>query len=111
MRLKGITPRLQRAGGRLRTVDIRGEHGGRRFAELYKTRRWQKLRADILKRDMYTCQLCGATGAAAGTLVCDHVRGHPENETEEMFWAGPFQCVCFECHNTTRAREDNARRK
>lgn len=88
----------------------RGERGGRKFAHLYKTRRWFKLRAQILKRDMYTCQLCGAAGAAAGKLVCDHVRGHPEDETEEMFWAGPFQCVCFGCHNTIRAREDNARR-
>lgn len=87
-----------------------GERGGRKFWKLYKTRRWQLLREAVLRRDFYTCQICGAAGKAAGKLVCDHVRGHPENETEEMFWAGPFQCVCFECHNTIRAREDNARR-
>lgn len=113
---RGIMPasrfqKVQRAALLMAPAESRGERGGRRFAHLYKTKRWQKLRAEILKRDMYTCQLCGATGAVAGKLVCDHVRGHPENETEEMFWAGPFQCVCFKCHNTTRAREDMARRK
>lgn len=113
---RGIMPasrfqKVQRAALLMAPAESRGERGGRRFAHLYKTKRWQKLRAEILKRDMYICQLCGATGAVAGKLVCDHVRGHPETETEEMFWAGPFQCVCFKCHNTTRAREDMARRK
>lgn len=115
---RGIVPvsklqRLQRAAllsAPPAEMQARGERGGRKFAHLYKTKRWQKLRAQILRRDLYTCQLCGAVGAAAGKLVCDHVRGHPENETEEMFWAGPFQCVCFACHNSTRAREDNTRR-
>lgn len=112
---RGIMPasrfqKVQRAALLMAPAEARGKRGGRRFAHLYKTKRWQKLRAEILKRDMYICQLCGATGAVAGKLVCDHVRGHPETETEEMFWAGPFQCVCFKCHNTIRAREDNARR-
>ena len=101
---------IQRAPAAIKPADMRGEKGGRRFAHLYKTKRWQKLRAEVLLRDMYTCQLCGAVGAAAKTLVCDHVRGHPANETEKMFWAGPFQCVCADCHNRIRAREDNARR-
>lgn len=78
---------------------------------LYNTARWRKLRAYILKRDYFTCQLCGATGAAAGTLVCDHVRGHPPDEDEEMFWRGPFQCVCEHCHNTQRLAEDREQYK
>lgn len=102
---------VQRAPSLVRRAENRGERGGRKFAHLYKTKRWQKLRAEILKRDMYTCQVCGAIGSVAGKLVCDHVRGHPANETEEMFWAGPFQCVCFDCHNTIRAREDNTARR
>ena len=98
---------LRATPGRVAMAEMRGARAGGRFKHLYKTKRWQKLRAEVLKRDMYACQICGATGAAAGRLVCDHVRGHPENETEEMFWAGPFQCVCFDCHNTVRAREEN----
>ena len=86
------------------------EHGSK-FKPLYKTTRWFKLRAEILKRDMYTCQLCGAVGEMAGKLVCYHVRGHPPDETEEMFWKGPFQTVCETCHNTVRAKEDNAMKK
>ncbi len=96
---------------RVKRVEQIAVEGGTKFKHLYKTTRWLKLREEVLKRDMYTCQLCGAVGAVAGKLVCDHVRGHPPDETEEMFWAGPFQCVCYSCHNTVRAKEDNKMKK
>lgn len=76
---------------------------------LYNTARWRKLRERVLRRDYYTCQICGATGAVAGKLVCDHARGHPPNEDEDMFWRGPFQTVCENCHNTVRKTEDTER--
>lgn len=78
-------------------------------AGLYNTTRWRKLRERVLRRDYYTCQICGAVGAAAGKLVCDHARGHPPNEDEAMFWRGPFQTVCENCHNTVRKTEDTER--
>ena len=103
-KLRSVSPAIKK-------VDMIGAKGGGKFKHLYKTKRWQKLRDEILLRDMYCCQICGATGAAAGTLVCDHVRGHPADETETMFWAGPFQTLCFNCHNTIRAKEDRDARK
>ena len=96
---------------RVKRVEQYAVEGGTKFKMLYRTSRWLKLREEVLKRDMYTCQLCGAVGDVAGKLVCDHVRGHPPDETEEMFWAGPFQCVCYTCHNTVRAKEDNERKR
>ncbi len=99
------------SSSRLKVLEPIASDRGTKFKHLYKTARWSKLRAEVLKRDMYMCQLCGAVGEAAGKLVCDHVRGHPPDETEEMFWRGPFQTVCEQCHNTVRAKEDNGMKK
>jgi len=36
--------------------------------------------------------------------VCDHVDGHPHNETEAKFWLGPFQSLCASCHSGAKAQ-------
>jgi hypothetical protein len=41
--------------------------------------------------------------------VCDHVNGHPAGETEAMFWDGPFQSLCRDCHNSDKARIERGR--
>ena len=76
--------------------------GSGRFRHLYKTARWQRIRAEVLLRDNYTCQLCGVIQVPR--MVCDHVNGHPATETEEQFWAGPFQAVCNDCHEPYRLK-------
>lgn len=113
---RGILPvsklrTIENAKPRIKMAEAVGERGGGKFRHLYRTKRWLKLREEILKRDMYTCGRCGAVGAAAGMLVCDHVRGHPANETEKMFWEGPFQTLCATCHSSWKAREENAEKK
>lgn len=54
----------------------------------YKTARWQKLRAKVLKRDLYTCQRTGVllTGAypAPNSPVVDHKKPHRGDEA--LFW-------------------------
>lgn len=54
----------------------------------YKTARWQKLRRQILKRDLYTCQRTGIllTGKhpAPNSAVVDHIR--PHRGDERLFW-------------------------
>jgi len=36
--------------------------------------------------------------------VCDHVTAH--RGSEELFWSGPFQSLCFSCHNSKKQREE-----
>jgi 5-methylcytosine-specific restriction protein A len=54
----------------------------------YKTARWQKLRAKVLKRDLYTCQKTGvlvtAKYPAPNSAVADHKTPHRGDPA--LFW-------------------------
>lgn len=54
----------------------------------YKTARWQKLRRQVLKRDLYTCQRTGVlvTGKypAPNSAVVDHKKPHRGDPV--LFW-------------------------
>jgi 5-methylcytosine-specific restriction protein A len=77
---------------------------------LYKTARWQRLRLNILARDLYTCQnpACGRIEGNTSRLVCDHV--DPHGGDVEKFWAGPFQTLCKRCHDSEKQRQERAQR-
>ncbi|MGQ4273421.1 HNH endonuclease [Terrihabitans sp. B22-R8] len=77
------------------------------WRKLYKTARWQKLRAAVLLRDHYTCQnpRCRRS-APSPQLVCDHVEPHRGDEVK--FWAGPFQTLCKSCHDEGKQKEEQA---
>lgn len=66
----------------------------------YKTARWQKLRAQQLA-DFPLCAMCQPKRIKRAN-VCDHVTPHRGNE--EKFWSGPFQSLCFPCHNGEKQR-------
>lgn len=48
--------------------------------------------------------MCKQMGRVTAGNVTDHVRGHPEDETEEQFWAGPFATLCTLHHESTKKR-------
>lgn len=83
--------------------------GSSKFRHLYRTARWQKLRMEVLVDGLFTCAMCGKV--SAHRMVCDHVNGHPADETEEQFWAGPFQVLCPDCHEGDKKRVDGAVRR
>lgn len=70
----------------------------------YKTSRWQKLRWSILVRDRFTCKTCRTIKADTSQLVCDHITSHKGNE--RLFWTGPFQTLCKQCHDSLKQRAD-----
>lgn len=71
----------------------------------YKTARWQRLRWEILTRDLFTCQCgCGTIVADTSQLVCDHVDKH--NGDPVKFWSGPFQTLWKPCHDRQKQREE-----
>lgn len=79
-----------------------------KYKHLYGTQRWRKqAKAYIAANPL--CVMCSKRGRVQAATVCDHVNGHPANETEAQFWAGPFQSLCAEHHNSDKRREENGR--
>lgn len=67
----------------------------------YKTARWQKLRWQVLARDLFTCQMCNRIEGNTSLLVADHKIAHKGNAA--LFWdEANLQCLCAKCHNTTK---------
>jgi 5-methylcytosine-specific restriction endonuclease McrA len=73
---------------------------------LYWTNRWKLIRKAV-KAERPLCALCEEVGRVTVGTVCDHVNGHPEGETEEQFFAGPFQMLCVTCHESVKKRMEH----
>jgi 5-methylcytosine-specific restriction endonuclease McrA len=74
----------------------------------YKTRRWQKLRMQVITRDRFTCKRCGKVEVKTSQLVCDHIK--PHRGDEHLFWdMQNLQTLCADpCHNSVKAREESS---
>jgi 5-methylcytosine-specific restriction endonuclease McrA len=70
----------------------------------YKSARWQRIRWQVLVRDRFQCQACKRTIAGKGEAICDHVVPHRGNAS--LFWSGPFQTLCKQCHDSVKQREE-----
>lgn len=87
---------------------MKRQRGGTRFAHLYRTARWQRVRAAQLAAHPL-CWRCESRGRITAATVCNHTKGHPEGETEEQFWRGPFDSQCATCHSGDQAREERGK--
>ena len=77
----------------------------------YKTARWQRVRAKILKRDGYLCQATGVALVgkypAGNSPVVDHKI--PHRGDEDLFWdEGNLQAVCKQWHDSEKQRQEKA---
>ncbi len=79
------------------------QRGGTQFKHLYGTARWKRLRRAQLEREPL-CSMCAKRGRVTEATVCNHTLGHPDGETEDQFWSGPFDSQCNDCHNGDTAR-------
>jgi 5-methylcytosine-specific restriction protein A len=115
-KLKAIQPRLKPIGSRLKPAMTREESEQQRhrnrdreqhWRKWYKTSRWQKLRWDVLVRDLFTCQMksCGRIEANTALLVADHKI--PHHGDERLFWdRDNLQCLCKPCHDRLKQAEE-----
>lgn len=84
------------------------------YRKWYRTKRWQRLRLQVLKRDLWTCQqtgilLIGKAGEPNSPVV-DHVRAH--NGNPDLFWAiGNLQAVAKSWHDSVKQSAERAERK
>jgi 5-methylcytosine-specific restriction endonuclease McrA len=65
------------------------------YRKLYKTARWQRIRAAQLAKHPI-CARCKAKGYVTTATVCHHT--DPETK-KTAFFDGPFQSVCAPCHD------------
>lgn len=75
----------------------------------YKTSRWQKLRLQILQRDLYTCRVTGVLligkHPAPNSPVVDHI--NPHRGDEALFWDEKnLQAVSKEYHDSVKQKEE-----
>lgn len=80
----------------------RAKADSRRVSEarpLYRYARWKRIRAEQLVREP-SCRFCALAGIQTPASVCDHVE--PHRGSVDLFWRGPFQSLCVECHNRTK---------
>ena len=77
------------------------------YGHLYGSARWKKLRLRQLQAEPL-CRYCKRKDQVREATVCDHIDPHKGDEVK--FWSGPFQSLCRDCHNTTKAQEEGRAR-
>ena len=68
--------------------------------------RWKQIRLEVLKRDHYTCQTCGAVG---GRLAVDHIIA--TRDGGDPWGAGNLEVLCdgaYSCHKAKTAKENSS---
>jgi 5-methylcytosine-specific restriction protein A len=102
-RLGSLRPRLASAPLDRQAYDRQRDE--RPWRKWYKTARWQKLRMQVLTRDLFTCQRCKRIEADTSQLVADHRR--PHRGVEALFWdIVNLWTLCKPCHDSWKQREE-----
>lgn len=109
-KLATLAPRLGRPPGDEKARD-RERRETQEYRAWYKTKRWQQLRWEILKRDRFTCQqtgvLCTAKAPAPNSPVVDHIRQHRGDP--DLFWDPKnLQCVSKAYHDSEKQKQERA---
>ena len=63
---------------------------------------WQKLREQILQRDMHLCQPCAREGRTTPARQVDHIKPKAKGGTEAP---DNLQAICTPCHDAKSAQE------
>lgn len=64
----------------------------------YKSTKWKKKRAAVLRRDKYLCQECKKYGRAKAAITVHHVK-HVDVHPELAYIDSNLQSLCQACHN------------
>jgi 5-methylcytosine-specific restriction enzyme A len=89
--------------GRCRTHAVQQEHTRDNYAirRWYRTVRWRRLRARVLRECAYQCATCGQVQLQ---LEVDHITPHGGNRT--LFWSRDnVQGLCPSCHTRKTVEE------
>jgi len=91
------------------TRDTAQATGTQPWRQWYKSARWQKLRQQVLTRDLYTCRQTGVmlTGGPnePNSPVVDHIK--PHHGDERLFWdMDNLQSVTKAWHDSAKQRQE-----
>src|SRR6267142_3390679 len=73
------------------------------WTKLYRRNRWAKISKLVLQRDKI-CARCVRDGKVEPATLTHHVNEWRPNSTELDFWRGPFEALCFTCHEKHHGR-------
>ena len=69
----------------------------------YKTKTWQKMRAQVIARDCFECQRCKQMGKVGPAEVVHHIKS--ADDFPNLFLSEPnLQTLCRVCHETIHGR-------
>lgn len=106
--LKDSTHRLKPTLGYLQSGgrnDTKARTAAAPWRAWYRTARWQKLRWQILTRDLFTCRMCGQVVGDTSRLVADHIEPHRGDE-KKFYDPANLQCLCKSCHDGPKQRAE-----
>ena len=75
----------------------------------YKSKRWKKKRACILRRDGYMCRECRKYGRQVAAVTVHHIK-HVDEYPELAFEDSNLISVCQACHNAFHPEKGGKRR-
>lgn len=92
----------------LHAAQIRKVYRTKAVQDLYNSKRWKALRAQVLSEQPF-CADCARKSPPVRTSSTDvhHVKAHRGDES--TFWDGPFEGLCHACHGVHTAEEINQR--
>ena len=76
--------------------------------EFYKTKRWEKLRASVLRRDGYRCQRCKRYGRLRQASTVHHIK-HLDEYPELAYDPKNLVSLCAACHNEVHPEKGGRR--
>lgn len=70
----------------------------------YKSPRWERVRARVLRRDEYLCRECSRYGRRSTATTVHHIR--PREQYPELeYEADNLLSLCTQCHNAMHNRD------
>lgn len=78
--------------------------------ELYKSAKWKRKRAAILKRDRYMCQWCKRYGRTVEATTVHHIK-HADEYPELAYVDDNLVSLCDACHNKAHPEKANIKRR